>query len=252
MLRPGFRMSPAGLLGAILLCALFGVFAMVRYAPTQPQNLLKSKTRASIIEYLRDHPGATISELCRTNRLPWGTAQHHLYLLEKAGLVKSIFHGRTHVFYRPDLREDVVRPMAVLREARAQQIALMIMQDPGLRQKEICRSLRMTRKVFRRHLNLMVSALLVLETREGKGRTYFPSVALTQKWNELISTGRGEFTAARIYPAPGNGDGTSGSSGAAVRPAASPGDPRSSSNLGGAIAVPPSAIERGTPPHTRK
>lgn len=158
----------------LLSLALAFAFGMVRYAPTRPERLPLQKIRAAILDFLKRRPGASITEICRETGIAWGTAQHHLYLLRRAGLAASAPSGRTHRFFLPHIDERAQRVFGVLHNPGAQRLARRVVESPGLRQKDLCEQLGFTRKVFREHVNLLKDAGLVAEIMRPRVRLYVP------------------------------------------------------------------------------
>lgn len=152
--------------------------ALARYAPTQVDRLLENRRRADIMRFLRSNPGACISQLCKEVNLSWGSAQHHLFMLERAGLVASQEAGRNHAFFTKETGDGLLVPLALLRNRRALELSQAILESPGVRQKELCRKLEMTRKVLRHHIGLLTAAGLVVERWGPRLRFYEPSGAL--------------------------------------------------------------------------
>lgn len=193
---------------SLLLCLFLvcgAAFGMARYSPTTGSNLLKHEVRASIMNYLGTNRSASISELCRNVNIPWGVAQHHLYVLKRAGLVHSAQYGRTHVFFRKEESRDGADLLALMRSARAKQIVEQVVTQPGLRQKDLCDKLNLTRKVFRHHINLLVSAGLIMESKGGAVRMYQP----TDLSRERISSVANTPTPAPVPEIPGSTTGPS-------------------------------------------
>src|SRR5688572_6697552 len=84
--------------------ALFGsgVFGSVRWGQKTAEEALRPPVRAAIMNQLRTQQCASISDLCRSLDLSWGVAQHHLYVMRKAELIRSEPRGRSHFFFPKD------------------------------------------------------------------------------------------------------------------------------------------------------
>ncbi|MBI2077274.1 MAG: helix-turn-helix domain-containing protein [Euryarchaeota archaeon] len=153
------------------------VWGMVHYAPTRKDALLLHRVRASIVGLLTRKPGVTITDICREGNISWGTAQHHLYILQRAGLAASRPLGRTRVFFPAGMPEKDSQAAALLAQPRLQELAIVIRDEPGHLQKELCGRLGLTRKVFRHHIDLLIQAGLVVELAGAKFRRYEPGAA---------------------------------------------------------------------------
>ena len=163
------------------LLAFSAVWGMVHYAPTRKDALLFHRVRASIVGLLTRKPGVTITDICREGKISWGTAQHHLYILQRAGLVASRPLGRTRVFFPAGMPEKDSHAAALLAQPRLQELAMAIQGKPGLLQKDLCVQLGFTRKVFRHHIDLLIQAGIVVELAGAKFRRYEPG----QAWREV-------------------------------------------------------------------
>lgn len=67
------------------------------------EQALDHFVRGQIFEYLREHPGATFTDLKDHLSLNNGTAAHHLMVLERMGFLASRREGRTKRFFRVDV-----------------------------------------------------------------------------------------------------------------------------------------------------
>jgi predicted transcriptional regulator len=165
---------------------MFAMRGMVRQMSTRQENLIKQPRREQIITALRKRPGAHISELCRDLDTAWGTLQHHLQLLKRAGLVRSVVAGRDHQFYVADVKPENLGKLALVRRGRVPELVAAIMRRPGIIQRELVEELEMHRKVMRRYLDLLKSEGLIKETRVAKNRLYYPMPPLEGLATELL------------------------------------------------------------------
>lgn len=172
---------------------------MARLGLKDAPLLLTQKVRGGIVGFLQKKPGSSITAICENTQIAWGTAQHHLYLLGKAGVVTSIPVGRSRAFFAGAIDPQRQPLIALLRQEPAYRIASAIITAPGIMQKELLVRIGMTRKVFRHHMNLLVAAGLVLELRGPKARTYQPTPAL----GTLVDVVAGRVTDS--FPPPTNG-----------------------------------------------
>lgn len=163
------------------------VWGMVRYAPTRPDALLRHRVRADIVGLLTRQPGSSITDICREGKIAWGTAQHHLYLLQRTGLVTSMPMGRSRAFFPAGLDAKNSQVLALLRNQRVRELTLAIFESPDILQKELCGRLGLTRKVFRHHINGLIRAGLVIELRGPRARRYRPTDVLRDGGPKLLN-----------------------------------------------------------------
>lgn len=156
---------------------MFGssVFGNLRWGQKTPDETTQHPVRASILNQLHTQQCASISDLCRTLDMSWGVAQHHLYVLRKAGLVRSEVRGRSHFFFPKDAQPAQTNVLAALQAPRGRGIVEQVRTSPGVGQKELCERLNVSRKVFRHHVDLLVAAGLIVEQKAGPVRNYLPT-----------------------------------------------------------------------------
>jgi predicted transcriptional regulator len=139
------------------------------------RHLLKSAVRASIVDLLLGRRGVSLSQLCRERRLGWGTVQHHIHLLERAGLIYSVSHGRSRLYFHPSIDRNVSVYFAHLANKLSEGLTQAILENPGVSQNKLCLQLHVTRKAFRNRMNELVRAGLVWEERRARKRLYWPT-----------------------------------------------------------------------------
>lgn len=152
-----------------------GGLSMPRYAPTRPAVLALQKVRASIIAFVRRRPGASVTQICKETGISWGTAQHHLHILQIGGFTKSLSFGRTRMTFPSDFNDSRLEIIAALRDAPVKELARAVLEGPGRMQVELCQLLGFTRKMFRHRVDVLIAAGLVNEELGAKIRRYEPS-----------------------------------------------------------------------------
>jgi predicted transcriptional regulator len=146
-----------------------------RFPDARKRELLKSAVRASIVDLLLNRRGVSLSQLCRERSLGWGTVQHHIHLLERAGLIYSVAHGRDRLYFHPSTDRNLSVMLAHLANRLSDGLARAIAGSPGISQNKLCEQLQITRKAFRHRMNEMVRAGLVWEERRERRRLYWPT-----------------------------------------------------------------------------
>ena len=167
---------------------------------TRRRRVKDHPTRKQILELLTDRPGRSISELCRAIGAGWGTVQHHLYLLAKTGMIRSVMQGRNHRFFNGKDAAKHLSDVALLMRGRVRQVANAVVEEPGVGQRKLTESIGMSRKVFRQYANLLLQQGLMMEERRSKFRFYYPTGAL----RELLASPEEQHlpTSARDVPLP--------------------------------------------------
>lgn len=141
-------------------------------------RIAKQPVRQRLLGLIDQEPGIHASQLCREVGESWGTVQYHLGLLRKAQMVRSVSAGRERQFYPPSVQPEHVRMLALLRQGRREEIAHFIHANPGARQVDICRGLRVSRKTFRASIVPLMEEGLLRERKGLQTNRYFPGDAL--------------------------------------------------------------------------
>jgi predicted transcriptional regulator len=143
--------------------------------------------RAQIVGFLKANPGTSITELSRVTKAKWGTLQHHLYLLGKAGAVHGVIQGRERRLFvarRSVARRDAAG-IALLRRGRVREVVDAIRRQPGIIQRQITASISMSRKMVREYVTLLSARGLVEEKTVARSRVYYPTPQLESLVEQL-------------------------------------------------------------------
>ncbi len=138
---PGEQPPPASLLpylaaGAVALLGSGALLASLVHTRLVRETVLQRKVRLLMYEHIRDHPGASFSEVRHALGLENGAAAYHLSVLEKLGLIHSESRRR-HRWYYPNGDVSLWRnlPLSPLQTS----IVEAVRQDPGIGVRELAR-----------------------------------------------------------------------------------------------------------------
>lgn len=186
---PGFPMVMPVTCGSLTFSAPCVVAVLfVAGAASSKATPPEGEVRSGILDYLRKHPGASVTEICAANRLGWGSVQYHLLQLQRSELVQAMLVGHSRAFFASPMEESRMKTIAILRKPAARKISSAIIDQPGIRQKELLVRVHLTRRVFRRHMNRLLSAGLVNEDLGTRERTYVPSPRLLTEGREVLES----------------------------------------------------------------
>ncbi len=143
-----------------------------------PDRLMEQPVRKRLMGLIRRKPGIHASEICRETGEAWGTVQYHLSLLQRNEMVTSMEAGRTRRFYPPDATTARMEMVSLLEQGRRGEIARFILENPGLRQVDVCQAVSVSRKTFRSSMADLVDAGLVDEQKGLQANRYYPDSAL--------------------------------------------------------------------------
>ena len=135
--------------------------------------LLEQPVRRRLWDLIRRRPGIHASEICRESGEAWGTVQYHLSLLRDNQLVTSVEAGRERLFFPGEVDPLRVRMVSLLHQGRREEIARFIVENPGLRQVDVCDAVSVSRKTFRSSIDPLLEAGLVVERKGLQTNRYF-------------------------------------------------------------------------------
>ncbi len=129
-LLPFLAAAGIGLLGS------GAILAGVVHTRLVRETVLQRKVRLLMFDYVRDHPGASFSEVRHGLGLENGAAAYHLGVLEKLGLIHSE-HRRRHRWYYPNGDVSLWRelPLSPLQSL----IVEAVQKEPGIGVRELAR-----------------------------------------------------------------------------------------------------------------
>lgn len=185
--------TAAGVSLAALLAGIFAYYWPVgKYAFTAlytriPRDtVLAHDTRERIYKLVKDQPGIHANDVCDRLGLGWGTAVHHLHILEQHGLLMSHRDGRYRRFFLVgDDRAAQRQAVGVLRHPTSRRVAELVAERPGLIQKQVCESLGLSTSLVAWHLGRLKAAGIVAAQRQGRTVQYRPGPA----WSGLEGVG---------------------------------------------------------------
>lgn len=172
-----------------------------------------SENRRHIYEHVLINPGTYLRKICKETGLAMGDTQHHLFSLEREGLIKSRKIGQLkHRHYYPVsiINEQNELILAFLRQNTSRDILIYLIDHAGSNQNEIANFKNFKAPTISWHMNRLMDAGIISSVKEGKSvqyfikdpesltdllRNYFPTIwsSLSDKFAKLfiqISTGK--------------------------------------------------------------
>ncbi len=180
-------MFEAVLLAIFALLLSTGI-GMVRYKPTQPENLLQHSLRLQIAELVEKRPGITKGDLQRALACPPTTIDYHLQLLDGARVIRTLRSGRSIRYFPTNMPSSQAQVMAALRQGRIMEFAQAVVKNPGMIQKEISTHLGMSRKVIASCVGKMADLGLIQQIHADGHCTYQSTAELNDVMAKLQMT----------------------------------------------------------------
>lgn len=136
------------------------------YSKLNSSDILCNSARSDIYNLIDANPGITLGAITRELNLKNGTANHHLYILEREGYIKSRKTGKFRRFYNMDYRPSGYNEIQ-------DQILGKVRENPGITQSGLARELHHSRQLINYHMNDLVDNRIVkLEKRGNRSNCY--------------------------------------------------------------------------------
>ncbi len=156
--------------------SLLTFFAAIKFGPVilgRLGDLLNSKNRRAILDYIGDHPGCTITDLSANTRLNRGTVKYHLFLLvRERNVVRKNDGNRMYLFKNGDIDQEKKQVLGYIQNPAKRQILLVIRNEPGINNTAIAERLQIDKSSVYRHLSQFLDEKMVECHWNGKNRCY--------------------------------------------------------------------------------
>ncbi len=153
-----------------ILFALLGVI-LLRFAPKErPVSVVPQK----ILEYVPEHPAASLAEIVKGVGVSRGSVVHHLRkLLREQKVYKSSGSGHARYAIKKEVLDSVsIQRERVGRYPTAEKILHYLAEKPGQSRKQIAEDLTMSVSVVYWHLIRLEKLHRVLRKKSGRSFTY--------------------------------------------------------------------------------
>ncbi|HUK74905.1 MAG TPA: winged helix-turn-helix transcriptional regulator [Nitrososphaerales archaeon] len=130
-------------------------------------------TQKRVLEYVTDHPGVHLRELCREVGLAMGAAQYHVGRLEKEGRIHSVRRGLYRFFFPAALFGERQRDvLGMLSLERPREILLNLVENPGSSQERLATATGVSQPTVSWHLKRLIELGIVERHQAGRAVTY--------------------------------------------------------------------------------
>lgn len=173
---------------------MFLVFALARRRNLSSEDVaMRHPVRRGIFDLIRRRPGARLNTIWRAFSTNRGTAQYHLVVLERVGVIQAVREGQATRYFPSGMEMGEIPGLALLLRGRVLEVARAVLREPGISQRRLTRLLPISRKVFREYANRLTALDLLAEVRDAKVKRYFPTPRLHQMVDRLGDpVGQGE------------------------------------------------------------
>ena len=159
--------------GISLLIAIFGAIKFGPFVFGKVRTILENKNRTLLLEYIGTHPGCTIADLSKYTGINRGTARYHLYLLlierkvvqKKDKKLSYLFANGGRPLERKLMYGYIMNPAK-------SEILNLILNRPGISNKEIAEHLHLKRNTVHWHLQQFLDEKMVVSRWDGRNMNY--------------------------------------------------------------------------------
>ncbi|HLE46697.1 MAG TPA: winged helix-turn-helix transcriptional regulator, partial [Candidatus Thermoplasmatota archaeon] len=160
---PFLKFTGTGLLGAF-----------PGYAKLHKSDLLNNKVREQMLQLIKADPGITPPQLQAHVQAGWSTVVYHLGVLEKNQLVSSLIDGRHKRFFPVGEIDHGKRGVvAALKNERTKQLYEIVLEEPGVIQKELIRRLGISQPSTMWHVKRLEAVGLLGHDKQKREVHYF-------------------------------------------------------------------------------
>jgi predicted transcriptional regulator len=144
-----------------------------------------NSNRQEIFSYLCSHPCSYTSMISKATHLSLHTVNWHLRRLLEAEYVVKSSRGKKTVFYPNEMISSSDVPiLEELNSEKAKKIYILIAQNNGIFQSEICNKLSLKHQAVIWYTKKLESLDLITSLEDGKFRRYYPTELLKEKNDE--------------------------------------------------------------------
>ena len=150
---------------------------------------LNQSTRMEIYSFVKNNPGTQFRGICNSLNLPIGTAQYHLDLLTRAGLLSVFRNGRYKRYFESKrFTEAEMTVISFLRRQTASRILSILLEKTRISHKDLAQQLRISSQALTWQMKRLKDLGLVLCQREQMKVNYFLNETCTvavRQWVHL-------------------------------------------------------------------
>ncbi|MGB7788387.1 winged helix-turn-helix transcriptional regulator [Methanoregula sp.] len=158
------------------ICFLIAILGTIKFGPLlfgKVKTVLQNKNRTLLLEYIGTHPGCTIADLSKKTGINRGTARYHLYLLFLERKVVQKKYGKlSYLFANGGRPLEKKRVYGYIMNPAKQEILNLILDQPGISNKEIAERLLLKRNTVHWHLQQFLEENMIASRWDGRNMNY--------------------------------------------------------------------------------
>ena len=150
-------------------------------------SLVSNSTRTEVYEFIVANPGIQFRGICTGLSVAIGTAEFHLGVLKKAGLISFFRDGKYKRFFAAKkFSTNDMKLISLLRHKTTRQILKTIAAEKTVSHSKLASNLSITSQGLTWQMNRLKEAQLVQENWVGIKVTYSVNALYTSSLNELL------------------------------------------------------------------
>jgi predicted transcriptional regulator len=153
------------------------IFGAIKFGPLvfgKVKTILQNKNRTAVLEYIGNNPGCTLADLSKNTGINRGTAKYHLYVLLIARkIVRKKDRKLSYLFTNGGTHLERKRVYGYIMNPAKQEILTIILNRPGISNKEIAERLQLDRSTVYWHLQQFLEEKMVVSRWDGRNMNYF-------------------------------------------------------------------------------
>jgi len=140
--------------------------ALGLYSRLTKEKLGENRHRRALADIISNGPGVETADLIKRIGLDGGTAEYHLQVLEREGVVKSLHVGRTRTWYSAGTPAPTPAQQA-LRDPTRALILDIVTREPGITMTRLARMTGKSKAATHAHIHTLLGARVLEARREG-------------------------------------------------------------------------------------
>lgn len=150
------------------------IFSIAGYKIVNPGNVLDNPSRLSIYTYIKNKPGAYISEIVGNVGLDREHTKYHIKALESQNKIEAYREGGKTRFFENNFtyNEEEMKVISALQNVTNQRIILEILTCKCNTNIALARELRVSRATVSWYIKNLREIGLIIETKKGRNTIY--------------------------------------------------------------------------------
>ncbi|NOJ30184.1 MAG: hypothetical protein DA328_08475 [Nitrososphaeraceae archaeon] len=126
-----------------------------------------------ILKFIHEKPACHLRQIKKELNISMGTAQHHLYKLEKDGKITWVRNGLYKYYFPIGIFQEKERNLLqILNQETARDILLFIVEEKNPSQSDIVNAIGISNAAVNWHISRIISLGLINENKDGKFKRY--------------------------------------------------------------------------------